>query len=283
MKKFLIYAILSIVLMVPLVSIIVMALISQQQNTYSEYVISYSYGDLDCQEIVLSDFEEVITCDSVIVGKETVYEKLSCRLSDDVSLVVEIGEFISAGKTVALINGTEYGISTSGKLMSVSETDSGLIFGIQSADQYILEAYLPVDFYSYRGETCAYFTYCGETYELAYASSDDCAGEDGATFAIRYVLPEGEYLYDSVQEVLIKTGRVSKQALSVPQSCIYLSESSGYYLQIYDGGGEVYSVNVELGLMGDTYVEVIPLDDERLKEGMQAVVNDQDVFAEEME
>ena len=82
--------------------------------------------------------------------------------------------------------------------------------------------------------------------------------------------------------VNLKTGRIAKSANVVERKYIFSNDAGRYYVEVVDPEIGIKRVYVELGIMGENVVEIIPVDDtDVITEGTIINENSKDVFLED--
>jgi hypothetical protein len=149
MKKFIVYLILSVLLIVPIVSIIVIAIINQPINSYMEYDVQYDYSAVQTQEVQIKDIEEVINCKGKLTNSEIYYKTIKYKYSDTVIMTADVGDYVNADNTLVIKNGDKIFSGFEGKIIGITDSGDKFIYEIKAPTVNNLEVALPSKYYPY--------------------------------------------------------------------------------------------------------------------------------------
>lgn len=288
MKKNLIYFILSIILILPITSIIVIAVLNRPTNSTTEYTVPFNYTDLEIHEVAISDFEEEIVCKGFFDSMDFNVMKVRFNSLTDTLYALQPGDYLDLDTVLGVFSGKELNSDYCGKLIEVQNDGFTVSYIIKSENVTRIRVELPIETYAYVETSCGQFTFAGERYNLEYACRQNLASNDGSSFSAYYTIVSAtsdddfrtnSFVLDGMVSVTIKTGRVSKDTLSVPQKCLFLSESGEYYLKVVNPSEGTSNVYVRIGLMDETNVEILPSDDANIYANTLVSANSVNIFA----
>lgn len=282
MKKFIVYLLLSVLLIVPIASIIVVAIINQPINSYREFNVDHDYSALQTIEVQSKDLYEEISCSGILTNNKLNYFTVDYKFKDNIVNYVAVGDFIKTGDALLIKNGKDIPCNIAGKITNISDLGNRFIFTIKSPDVDSLAISVPVKYYPYIENSIAKFTIGDKKYQLTFSSKACAADLVTNTFIASYNVEGEGLLLDAVIPVQLSTGNSKKNALVVPRICVYKDETGKFYIEAISNN-EKQRIYVELGLMNQTEVAISQDagDDMRLYKGLQVTINKVNVFDED--
>lgn len=277
MKKVIIYVLLSVILTVPIASIIIVAILNQPENEYTEYYADIDYGDLETKKLMISDIEEIQNCSGYFDTDKVSDITITYSDSSDVICMIEEGKYVNVGDTIFLIDGEEYKSEYEGVVDSIMQGMRRTIIRLRAPQVTFLRVGSDVLNYSNAKNSYVTFAYDNKEFELKYMGSNSSVDVSINKFDVYYAISDNDFVLDGRIDVILHTGKVKENALVAPRQCIFIDENGGYYIEILDYTNGVTKSNISLGIIGEENVEIIPEKDS-LKEGMELVVNSVDVL-----
>ncbi len=278
-KKSIAYCIGILILLVPLVSIVVVSIVTMPNLSYSDDLSGES--EVDTEEAHIGAIEETITVNGIFDSSVIVENRIKSKSSEPVILVEE-GDYVETGECIAEANGKKIYSAAAGVVSTIKENGVNVSIFIKSNDVDRIAVKVPAKYYDAIGKS----TYVG-TSEVKKIKGNfikaDQASSDGLSFNAYYTVPEGDYLLNSQVEVKLKTGLKKKKIIILNRKCLFLSSGGGYYVELYNDE-EITKVPVKIGIVGDREVEVIATKGEKqISKGQLFVKNDKDVLSENNE
>ncbi len=277
MKKVIIYVLLSVILTVPIASIIIVAILNQPENEYTEYYADIDYGDLETKELMISDIEEIQNCTGYFDTDKVSDVAITYSESSDVICMIEEGEYVNVDDTIFFIDGEEYKSKYEGVVGSIMQGMRRTMLRLRNPQVTCLRVGVHASNYGTIKDSYVTLAYNDEELELKYISNAPSADVSTNTFDVYYAISGNDFVLDGKADVVLHTGKVKENALVAPRQCLFIDENGGYYIEILDYTNGVTKSNVSLGIIGEENVEIIPGKDS-LKEGMELVVNSVDVL-----
>lgn len=277
MKKVIIYILLSVILTVPIASIIIVAILNQPENEYTEYYADIDYSDLVTKEIMVEDIEEVQNCSGYFDTDKVSDITITYSDSSDVICMIEEGEYVNVDDTIFLIDGEEYKSEYEGVVGSIMQGMRRTIIRLRDPRVTCLRVGSDVLNYSNIKNSFVTFQYDNKEFELKYMSSNSSVDVSTNKFDVYYAISDNDFVLDGRIEVILHTGKVKENALVVPRQCLFIDENGAYYIEMLDTETGVIKSTVSLGIIGEENVEIIP-DKDSLTAGMELVVNSVDVL-----
>ena len=267
--------------MVPIVSIIVIVVLSHPKPHYAQYSMKINYEDYETYNVSTADIEEVITCEGYFDTDTTVKISIPNPESSDLICFVERGDYIEIGRPLCQIGETEKLSDYAGEILSILQSSKEVIFIIRTDKVTRLKLYLDAKYYPYIDSSSVSFEYIDQVYNIECNGKNSFVNLGSNDFAAYYPIGGEQFVLGGKVAVSLKTGNVKKSALVVPQSCIFLQDDGRYYLKALGGMMGFYNVYVKIGIIGENQVEVLSYDgNSPIYEGMTVTVNAIDVFSD---
>ena len=277
MKKFIVYLILSVLLVLPLASIIVIAIINQPQNNYISYTAVYDYEDIENNPVEIKDISQVIQCDGILDSSKVEYITTKYDYNDILIKLVDTGDYIEKGDVLFVLNDKYIKSNFQGKIVKIDDYGDKTIVLIKSIDVDTLKVYLPIGSYKFAEETKASFEIGEDIYTAEFSKKQPIAELDKNTFIAHYSISGEDLIIDSAINVSILTGILKKDVYVVPQKCIYQNEYGDFYVQRISEDEKI-PIMVELGIMNENEIQIIPIESGQLFEGILVTINNKNVF-----
>lgn len=164
MKKGFVYVLLTSIILIPIVSIIVVEILNQNNTTYTSYDLSYNYDDLETASINIEDIEETIVCKGRFKGD--VIDSYTCSFSEYSPLFcnVETGNYIEKKECIFSVNGEDYCSDNSGVVSEVKISEN--VISVDVVRDNVTKIMVPIDVVLYPAvnKSSIYFTYGGKRY-----------------------------------------------------------------------------------------------------------------------
>ena len=280
MKKAIIYLLLSTLLIVPIASIIVIAVINQPKNNLIEYTAVYDFEDVETRTIQIKDIEEVIYCKGMLdsMGEELFIVNYSYQ--DSIIKIASVDDYIRPNDVLLMKNDMDIVSELEGKIIDIVDTGSKLVYTIKDYGVDVLNVYLPVRMNNYVENSQVKFNIGELEYSAIFFEKNPFADIHKNAFQASYKVSGDELVVDSTIDIELYTGNVRKDVYVVPKQCVYKDDYGNYILHIAEGN-ETISIMIELGVMGLKEVEIQPLEQDIVFEGTEVTVNKENVFKSE--
>lgn len=280
MRKYIIYAILSCVLVAPIAAIIAVAIVSSSQSNYSyENNFETDLSGMVTDTVKCEKIEEILSISGSFDSNDRISIKKSVGYPHQKVVYGEIGDYFDAGEVIGNVNGEEIICDQDCQLIAVIESEDEIMVNLRPLKTTCIRVGVPIETYPYIKNSSVSFEWAGKQYkEIPYIENDSHAEADRTTvFNAYYKLPNGDYICDGTVDTTIKTGHIVENALTVPLEYIFEEKDGRYYVETISSSG-VDEVYVTLGVFGENRVQIIPSSDMELSEGTSVVSNSVNVF-----
>ncbi len=279
MKRYIIYLILSVLLIVPIAAIITIAVINQPVNNYTSYQAVYDYSAVETREVVIKDISEVIKCYGTLTTSQMNYYTIKYKYRDTLIITAKAGDYVTNEDVLVIKNGENLLSKIEGKIEDITDNGSIIICLIKSPNVDTLKINIPSQYYPYVENSFAFFNIAGTEYKAEFLKKVPAADSINNTFIASYSITGDNLLLDAQIEVYLTTGNIRKDVYVVPKACIYKDEFGKYYIETIIDESKV-SIYVNIGLMNQMEVEITQTDNGQnmLYEGLPVTVNEKDVF-----
>lgn len=255
MKRIIVYFVLSIILIIPIVSIV---LILYLQNPAIELTTTYSaydYSALENEKPYLINIEEVIISDLVFDSSNVFSYEIYIGNNEFLSLVNN-DSYIDLDTDLYYLKGEIYKSKKTGKILSQIRTGNKVIFIMKSSEVEIAYTYLPLETIDSIKNSHITFNIRNKEYSGQYLSHDLTFDKINNGYKVVFSVDNINVPLDSGIKAKIFTGKVENDALVVRNDCIFVNNDGSYYVKELINK-DLKTYEVKLGLSGDNVVQIL--------------------------
>lgn len=273
MKKLIVYALLSVVLIVPIVSIVVITIQSIPENTIT-YNFTYDEGNIDLKSVQRGSIAEYIDCRGIFDNTNITYLSIPLKYNDSIISITDTGDNVKVGDVLCIKNSQEVLNENECVISNVFLFPTELVYELKGLEVDVLRFYLPIDTFEEIENSEVLFNIGDTRYEAVFKTKERAFNRENNGYLAEYEISGENLIVNAYCDLSIMSGRIKENALTVPKECVFKNKNGTYYIKSYEDGIE-QKIDITLGIIGDQSVEIIG---SGIRSGLPIMINTVNIF-----